>query len=473
MAHKRLGFMQLTIICGFSLYYAWYLITFFGLFMSSPIGTGFAEMHFGQVIFFGASVIATIGLLASFHKTGSIALGHTKFLFLASLIPGLLLPLVVAIGSVAGYPPLPIFYLACFASGASLAIGFMLWEDLATHGYLNRGVLAHGTIFCAGGVLFLACELFLTLSQASVLAILLLCASTALLAFITPRCDTLEDKPVEPVKQYFRSTWHLDVIVSVINIAFGYAFILLYFKDLHILLVAMGIAIFVDLVFALVIGRGKWVVFAGSARICTAFASCALILLVCPGGITKTIALCTLVVFWFVFRTMNGGSLTDLANHHDFSMLYSSTRGKLPANIGFTLGLALGITAIGANIPDLARLYIPLLLVALFILTALFFLPFDNESKTAGYHTLALVDLHESQADTLNKTCESIAARFKLSPRESEVLTYLVRGRNAKHIAEKLYLSESTVKTHISNIYRKVGVHSQQELLDALDMETA
>jgi len=49
------------------------------------------------------------------------------------------------------------------------------------------------------------------------------------------------------------------------------------------------------------------------------------------------------------------------------------------------------------------------------------------------------------------------------------VFSYLDKGRNAKHVAEKLFISESTAKTHISNIYRKLGVHSQQELLDTLD----
>ena len=161
-------------------------------------------------------------------------------------------------------------------------------------------------------------------------------------------------------------------------------------------------------------------------------------------------------------------------------MLYSSTRGKLPANVGFTVGLIIGIAALAtpaASLPiapepyslDAAHFYIPLALVAIFVLTALFFLPFDNESPSAGYKTLALVDMHESPDASMRKNCDAITAQFKLSPRESEVLTYLVKGRNAKHIAEKLYVSESTVKTHISNIYRKVGIHSQQELLDQLD----
>lgn len=39
-------------------------------------------------------------------------------------------------------------------------------------------------------------------------------------------------------------------------------------------------------------------------------------------------------------------------------------------------------------------------------------------------------------------------------------------GRNRKVIAETLVLSENTVKTHISNLYAKAGVHTQQELID-------
>ena len=461
--------MQLTIMCGFSLYYAWYLITFFGIFMTAPTEASFAEMHLGQVAFFGSSVIATIVVIGLFHHAGNVAIGHTRFLYLASYVPGLLLPLFVLIGSVAGYPPLPVFYLACVLSGASVAIGFMLWEDLTTHCYLNHGVLAHGAIFCAGGIVFLTCTFALSSVGSCIVAILLLSLSTALLAFIMPRCDALEDKPVEPVRAYFRTTWHIDIVVAVINIAFGYAFMLLYQLDQAVLLAAMGIAIACDLGVSLVIGRGKWIVFAGSARICTAFASCALIVLVLPGHATEIIALCTLVAFWFIFRTMNGGALTDLANHHDYSVLYCSTRGKLPANAGFTIGLALGIGSIAFGSVDVVRTFAPLGLVAVFILTSLFFLPFDNESTTAGYKTLALVDMHQSPDTGQRRACETIIARCKLSPRESEVLTYLVKGRNAKHIAEKLFVSESTVKTHISNIYRKVGVHSQQELLDQLD----
>ena len=469
MSRKPLGFMQLTILCGFSLYYAWYLIAFFDLFTAQPVSASFVEVHVGQVVFFVGSVIATLVLLGLFHRADSVSIGHTRFFYLFSLIPGLTLPITVLLGGFTGYPPLPVFYIACFLTGASVAPGFMLWEDLTLHGHLTSGVLAHGTIFCAGGIVFLLCSVFLSGFQACFVAIGLLIASTALLAFITPRCDTIEDKPVEPVRQYFKGAWHFDIVIAIVSIAFGYTFMALYHEDIQLLFIAMGIALIVDLIVSIIFGGGKWIPFAGSLRIDVAFVSCALLLLACPSDALKPVALCTIVVFWFLFRTMNGGSLTDLANRNNFSVLYASTRGKLYANVGFSVGLALGLVAFTLEISDVTWIIIPLALVAAFILSALFLLPFDIESKTAGYKMLAFVDMHESPDTSLNDLCQAATQRFKLSPRESEVLTFLVRGRNAKHISEKLFISESTAKTHISNIYRKIGVHSQQELLDALE----
>ena len=468
MARKPLGFMQLNIMVGFSLYYGWYLVAFFGLFVQ-PGEMDFIDAHAGQVAFFAGNIAATIGVLALFRNEGSVRVGHGRFVYLASLLPGLAMPgCFIALGLGASVSPM-VFYACCLLSGLSVAVGFMQWEDLSTHGYLNRGVLSHGAVFCAGGVLFLTSTLFFPTLGLSVCAVILLACSTALLAFIVPRCDFIEDKPVEPVRAYFRSVWHIDAVVIVISIAFGFAFILLYWKDHMIMLAAMGVSIAADLALSIILDRGKWVQFTGAVRICAAIVSCALILFICPVQPTRDIALCAIIVSWFMFRTVNGGSLASLARERGFSVLYSALRGKLPANLGFMLGLVLGIAVIRTGLPDIATMYAPLALVAAFILSALFLLPFDGESSTAGYKTLTLVDLYESPDQSMEELCEQVSKRFKLSPRESEVLMYLMRGRNAKHASEKLFISESTVKTHISNIYRKIGVHSQQELLDALE----
>ncbi|ASS74239.1 DNA-binding response regulator [Tumebacillus algifaecis] len=53
----------------------------------------------------------------------------------------------------------------------------------------------------------------------------------------------------------------------------------------------------------------------------------------------------------------------------------------------------------------------------------------------------------------------------KLSPREHQVLTTLVNGLSNKEIAEELFISEPTVKLHISNIYRKLGVKTRSQAI--------
>lgn len=53
--------------------------------------------------------------------------------------------------------------------------------------------------------------------------------------------------------------------------------------------------------------------------------------------------------------------------------------------------------------------------------------------------------------------------RSKLSAREIEILEQLARGRNNEAIAELFVLSPNTVRTHIQNIIKKMGVHSKLE----------
>ena len=65
--------------------------------------------------------------------------------------------------------------------------------------------------------------------------------------------------------------------------------------------------------------------------------------------------------------------------------------------------------------------------------------------------------------------CRTALGSLDLSPREFDVAVLAYRGYSAKKIASTLYVSESTVKTHTSHVYRKVGIHSKQELIAFID----
>ena len=64
---------------------------------------------------------------------------------------------------------------------------------------------------------------------------------------------------------------------------------------------------------------------------------------------------------------------------------------------------------------------------------------------------------------------DAVSHEYNLSLRQQEVLVHLARGRNAQYIAEHLNITLATAKSHIYNIYIKLGVHTRQELLDVLD----
>ena len=68
--------------------------------------------------------------------------------------------------------------------------------------------------------------------------------------------------------------------------------------------------------------------------------------------------------------------------------------------------------------------------------------------------------------DRVTKQCEAIRLAFRLSDRETEVMEHIARGDTVARIAEKLGVSENTVRTHTKRVYTKLGIHSKQELGD-------
>jgi DNA-binding CsgD family transcriptional regulator len=62
----------------------------------------------------------------------------------------------------------------------------------------------------------------------------------------------------------------------------------------------------------------------------------------------------------------------------------------------------------------------------------------------------------------------TLSAVETLTRREKDVLQLLLDGRRVSSIAHALYLSPQTVRNHLKAIFRKLGAHSQAELLDSL-----
>lgn len=74
-----------------------------------------------------------------------------------------------------------------------------------------------------------------------------------------------------------------------------------------------------------------------------------------------------------------------------------------------------------------------------------------------------------SMQQSIQQSAETVLSQAALTPRELEIAAYVYRGYSAKRIAEKLFLSEPTIKSYTSRVYRKLGIKSKQELIDYVD----
>ncbi len=52
---------------------------------------------------------------------------------------------------------------------------------------------------------------------------------------------------------------------------------------------------------------------------------------------------------------------------------------------------------------------------------------------------------------------------IKLTRREQDVLTLLVHGSSNKNVADRMFISEKTVKNHLTSIFRKLGVRDRTQ----------
>ena len=67
--------------------------------------------------------------------------------------------------------------------------------------------------------------------------------------------------------------------------------------------------------------------------------------------------------------------------------------------------------------------------------------------------------------ETFEERLERISQQAGLSARERQIMSYVGRGHTSVYVAKTLLISDSTVYTHVRNIYRKLGITSREELI--------
>jgi two-component system response regulator AtoC len=99
---------------------------------------------------------------------------------------------------------------------------------------------------------------------------------------------------------------------------------------------------------------------------------------------------------------------------------------------------------------------------------------FDYVSKPFSKHEIKIVVRQALFQKRLQRTEEeattsSITFPFEncsdLSPRQQEIVLWVIRGRSNQEIAERLFITEQTVKDHLHDIFKRLQVRRRSELI--------
>lgn len=203
----------------------------------------------------------------------------------------------------------------------------------------------------------------------------------------------------------------------------------------------------------------------------------ALLLLLLSGAMFSTVvAALAYAVFATIFATIMSTSV-DIAQEHKAApeQIYGVLAGSM--YLACTIVTLLGSTwlfkldvSTDKSIAIVCVLTLYILALSLFVLHGYFGLKRDPEHVSSVPATSELI-LGEafSKNDSVAMSCARIGVEYDLTSRERDILFLILKGRDAPGIASNLHISINTVRSHSKSIYRKLDIHSKQQLLDMIE----
>lgn len=140
---------------------------------------------------------------------------------------------------------------------------------------------------------------------------------------------------------------------------------------------------------------------------------------------------------------------------------------------GMAAGAGIGLLLFAAEMLPAAVLPVTLGCMLVVAAVSVFGLSSERVWVARDLSRLDLPAQPEARRALWREACQAVAADAGLTPRETDVFMLMAKGRNSAVIEKELYISGHTVKTHTLSIYRKLDVHSLQQLIDLVEERKA
>ena len=182
------------------------------------------------------------------------------------------------------------------------------------------------------------------------------------------------------------------------------------------------------------------------------------------GHAVHSIGMIGIYVFFGAIGVLALASFCAIAHAQEFSV---------PLIFGSSISAFCLVSIIGLHFGDLAGISGNEEAVLL-ALSTLYFISLVLVPNIRSWKTMYLPSQQANKPNLLSDLetcCNRVADKGGLSKREREVLLFLGRGYSPAYVAKKMFLSDSTVRSHIKSIYKKLDIPSREDLLQLIENE--
>lgn len=468
--------IELLGIAGFAFFFGWMLVTFYWLFTVFVQDFSLADRDFVQLfIFLGVSCGYLLCYLMGRYAKRSI---FEPAMFVIEAVFGC----CVAASSVAllvgAEPPLPLLCAANLLAGISAGMMTVAWLDTCGRMPSKNYSRFISLSFLVGSLLFVIDALMPAQFQPGFCVVYLL-MSVGLLYFTSrsseAKSDIAEDAIVA-VKWKFSK--EVEPSLIAFGVVFGLTFVFLFNYGSTYVLIGLLAVIPGSMIPLGLSLSGKFLNITVLQRVllCVTVLSC-----ICIPFANAPVQLgCAFLVVasWALFMPTNYAHLVRKSIELGGARVFRQVPIRLfVASFGYLLGwgVATAITVVfGAHseaftVTRLATAFLVVLLVMIFFPNGKHHMETSDLDGMGAADKTTTVSTNMSESELFERKCNAVADMYQLSPRETDILKFLAKGRNAAYIQGKLTISSHTVKSHIYSIYRKVDIHSQQSLMDFVE----
>ncbi len=467
--------MEMLSIGGFGLFFAWMFICFYWLFCEFPPEVPTSMRDLSQLFVFlavpvGFMVMHVWGRNPAFNPfILPMQIGATAFAVVQPLVALLMYQGVLV--------PFAVVCVVNFFAGLAAASIKLCWLDVCSRLGTDAQPRFTGLSLFIGGLLF-SLAAFVPTAMQPVFAIAFIAGSLGLLTYATKHAPGNDERaPLESVGSTWQFTREIEPSFFMFGVVFALTFVFLFNSGAESVLLGLISTLVGSLAVAILSIADKQFSIIVYQRLLVVITVVACIVLPFVEKTGQLVCSCVVTAAWAMFMAVNYGYLVKKAvlAHDAPTFRQIPSRLAIPS-AGFACGWALAVAftmTFGAH--SEMFLYLRLGVAIVLVLVIMVFLPdaahhpASGESPSGEKVTKTVVTVDKSESELFEARCAAVAKLYQLSPRETEILGYLAKGRNAAYIQEELTISPHTVKSHIYNIYRKLDIHSQQKLMDFVE----